>query len=124
MKPKNLFFIIILIMTAGGFPLALAGASPTLEFSAPTFESPYYLIHGAFEIGKERFLYKSLDINGVKPEHFLVLKNGKPVDISKPLEFGVYDIVIHYAWKAKKPYKVTLLFQFQAEKRGSPLPYI
>lgn len=116
MKPKNLVFIIIFVMTAAGPHFALAGDSPTLEFSAPTFESPYYLIQGAFEIGKERFLFKSLDINGVKSEHFLVLRDGKPADLAKPLEFGVYDIVIHYAWKAKKPYKVTLLFQFQSEK--------
>jgi hypothetical protein len=93
-------------------PALLVPAAPSaLEFSAPTFDSPYYSISGKFPIQGTPMIFKSLAINGAPAAHFLVMKEGKPADLTKALAPGNYDVIIRHAWISNKAYQVSIAFQ-------------
>jgi len=111
MKSKNLFFIIIFVLTAVSSHSAWPAAPATLEFGAPTFDSPSYSIRGQFGVQDTRMRFKSLSLNGVKPEYFQIMKDGKQADLTKALMPGLYEILVPFAWQAKKPYKIVVVYQ-------------
>jgi len=108
----NIVTSLILLMSLYANPAASHFAAPaTLEFSAPTFDSPFYSISGKFGVEDTAMVFKSMTLNGAKVERFLVMKEGKPADLTKALAPGLYEIIIHCAWQAKKPYKAAVLYQ-------------
>ncbi len=103
---------LLILMSFYANPAVSHFAAPaTLEFDAPTFDSPFYSISGKFGVEDTAMVFKSLTLNGAKAEHLLVMKEGKPADLTKALAPGLYEILIRYAWQAKKPYKVSVLYQ-------------
>jgi len=90
-----------------------------LEFQAPTAGHPAYLIKATFKVEGKAFRFLNIDLpRGNSYRDVLVLKNGRPADISKNLEPGVHEIVIRYAWKSGRPYQA-YLHGLEDEAEGS-----
>jgi len=122
MKLKAFFipgFFWILIIALPGTPYAQSG----LDFGSPSFESPDYLIRFSLEVKADRMLISDLQINGLRALHFVVLKNGKFIDLSKPLETGVYDFRIHFAWKGNTAYKAILIYRLENSEESKNLDW-
>jgi len=86
-----------------------AASAQNLEFLAPTADHPAYLIKAKFEVKGKIFHFIDVDMSRGNPYgDVLVLKNGKPADVSKNLEPGAYEIVLRYAWKSGLSYKAFL----------------
>lgn len=103
----------------------LAAASPAasdpakLEFSAPSPESPFFRIIGSFALEKGTASIASLALNGSSVGAYLVFRSGKPVDTAKPLAPGIYDIVLTYAWRSAKNYKLDLVYREDTASAGA-----
>ena len=102
---KKVIFLAIVFLLAGW----LQGYN--LEFQFPSLEKTCYRISLQYEVKKQNILLKEVQLNGKKIENTFVFKQGKRVDLSKPLEKGIYDIQLDYAWKNKTLYKIILLYQ-------------
>ncbi len=101
----------LLCLSLGGPADAPMGAE-RLQFLAPSIEAPYYRIQFALEVKPERAVaIKELQLNGIKTGPFLVFKNGKNIPQSKPLESGLYTVVLDYAWLGGKRYDLKLVVQ-------------
>jgi hypothetical protein len=83
-------------------------AQAKLDFVSPRFESPDYLVHFPLEVKDDKLLITDIQINGLSASHIVVLKGTKPADLAKPLDPGLYDVKLHYAWKGNASYRVTL----------------
>jgi hypothetical protein len=100
---------------------AMAAKAPALDFHAPSFQEPYYRIHFRFEVKGEKVLLKDISLNGTKVAPYLVFSQGKKVEPGTPLEKGLYDILLDYAWSAGKSYVASL--QYLTEGRQKPAKY-
>ena len=99
---------------AAGAPATPAPASSKpapLAFDAPSYASPYFGIHAPFGIENDKTLFKSVTINGTATDQFLLLKDGRPADLAKPLKPGDYDIVLNFAWRSAAPYKAAAILR-------------
>jgi hypothetical protein len=107
-RPFPLFLLpAVCVLSALAAGAAAAGSKPApLAFNAPIYATPYYEIHAAFGIEDRKTLFKSVTINGAATDQFLLLKDGKPADLSKTLPPGNYDLVLSYAWRPETAYKV------------------
>ncbi len=120
----------ILLLAAAG-PWVLAGPGPAacpppagrpaLEFLAPRPEEPVYRVRFPFEVKKERVEVKDLSLNGTSVRSFLVFATGKPIASGAPLERGLYDVVLDYAWSSGKNY--TAIVQYLPEAKAKPERY-
>lgn len=111
MKKSAVLMFFILTMFCVQPALSHFAAPAALEFGAPTFDSPYYSISGKFPVQGTSMIFKSLMLNGAPAAHFLVMKDGKPADLTKALAAGNYDFLIRHAWISKKAYQVSIVFQ-------------
>jgi hypothetical protein len=100
MKKQALFLIFLI-----GKGLA---AGDELKFQAPNFTDPYFRLIFQWESKAENLHIKDLYLNGKKQDNFFLFQKGINVDISKPLNPGIYDIHIDYAWKNNKKYKIAM----------------
>jgi len=97
-----------------------------LEFQSPSFNYTQYRITFQFEVKKEKILFQELLLNDKKFDYFFVLSKGKQVDLSKPLDTGMYDFFLDYAWKSSTKYRATLHYRLEnseeaknEEKKGT-----
>ena len=81
-----------------------------LEFQSPSFKYPYYRISFQFEVKKDKASFQGIEMNDEKFDNFVVFSGGKRVDVSKPLEIGIYDVFLDYAWKNDTKYRVSLSY--------------
>lgn len=101
---KKRIFLILFLFLSG----CLLGSK--LEFQSPNFKEPFYRINFRCEIKKDNTVIKEIQLNGGKWDNFLVFKQGKRIDLSKPLEKGTYDFFFDYAWRSKEKYKIALFY--------------
>ncbi len=97
-----------------------AAAPANLIFRAPTLDEPSFRLQFPFEVTAAKLQVKEMLLNGEKTGQFLIFKDGKNVPAGNPLEKGVYDIVIDYAWAGGKSYRITLVSQ---PENSPPQPY-
>jgi hypothetical protein len=121
MKTKLVALLFLCFAAAAS---AAAAEPAKLEFNAPTMETPSYRIIGSFALEKGTALIDRLVLNGSPAGPYLVFRSGKPVDITKPLPPGIYDVVLTYAWRSGKAYKLELVYRDDtasagAERRGA-----
>jgi len=97
-----------------------------LQFQSPSFNYPQYRITFQFEVKKEKILFQELLLNDKKFDYFFVLSGGKQVDLSKPLDTGMYDFFLDYAWKSSTKYRTTIHYRLEnseeaknEEKKGT-----
>jgi hypothetical protein len=90
-----------------------------LEFTAPSQESPFYRISGSFALDKGTASIAGLVLNGGPVGSYLVFRSGRPVDVAKPLPPGIYDIVLTYAWRSGKTYKLDLVYREDTASAGA-----
>jgi hypothetical protein len=116
---KTIFIILFLLVTGWLF-------GNGLEFQSPSFNYPQYRISFQFEVKKEKILFQELLLNDKEFDNFFVLSEGKQVDLSKPLDAGMYDFFLDYAWKSDIKYKTTLHYRIEdseevkkEEKKGN-----
>jgi len=83
-------------------------AEGQLEFVAPTVDAPYYLIRASFEIPGPEISFNGVKLNDTEFLDFALLKDGKPVDTSKLVGPGRYEIVLRHAWVPNAPYHVSI----------------
>jgi hypothetical protein len=97
-------------------PLFLAGllSASTLDFHAPSFDEPYYLVRLPFEVKEGKVLIREILINGEKVGECLIFKQAKNVPLTAPLEKGTYDVILDYAWAGGKDYRVEVVSQREA----------
>lgn len=107
-----LFFCSLVILCPG-----VQYAQAKLDFDSPRFESPDYLIHFSLEVKNDKLLITDIQINGLKAPHVVVLKGTKPADLAKPLDPGIYDVRLHYAWKENASYKATLFYKLENSEK-------
>jgi len=91
------------------FPVLLAGAD--LRFEAPSLDSPRYAIRLTFEVQTVPVTIKEVRLDGTVFDSPLLFRSGAGVDRSAALEPGTYDIVLDYAWAAKKRYQTAVVYQ-------------
>ena len=84
-----------------------AGAG--VRFVAPTVEDPRYAIRLAYEVKTGPVTVSEVRLNGAPFASALFFRDGRPVDRSKPLGPGSYDIVLGHAWASGKKYTVSLV---------------
>jgi len=118
MKTQTIVLIILVILC----PAALS-AQAKLDFISPSFESPDYQVRFSLEVKNEKILFQEIAINGSTPGHVLVFKNGKLVDLAKPLAVGFYDVTLRYAWKGGHLYKVRILAKPENSEATKPLEW-
>ncbi len=103
MKRSALAILVLVI----GLPAAIVAAD--VRFAAPTWEAPRYEIRLPFEVAKTPVTVKEVLLDGARVESFRVFRAGKLADIAKPLDKGVYEIVLDHAWASAKRYAFTVL---------------
>jgi len=94
--------------------VAAAGAQAfgtQLRFESPAFDRPNYAIRLTFEVKSRPAALIEVRLNGAPLGPALIFKDGKPVDRAKPLDPGLYDILLDYAWASAKAYTVTVVQQ-------------
>ncbi|MEW5901583.1 MAG: hypothetical protein AB1715_09000, partial [Acidobacteriota bacterium] len=101
-KPCLVFLLAVFFSGTHAAPPA------TLKFHAPNFNEPFYRIHVPLEVKGEKIQVRELLLKGVRAGSFLIFKQGKPVAADTPLEEGVYDIVLDYAWTGGKDYELSV----------------
>jgi hypothetical protein len=111
---KKSSFLAILIL---GSSLVTSAATTKLDFVSPTFDSPRFQVHFAFEVKQEKLVFTDLIINGQRWAGLLVFKDGKRAGLEKPLGVGKYDFVLDYAWLNKGRYKVVLSCQAEGSQK-------
>jgi hypothetical protein len=116
-------FILLFSYSAGarGFFICLAAlwiasslvSSPAerLKFHSPSFDEPTYRIEFPFQVKGDKVLIKNLELNATEAKHFLVIKDGKNIAPSTPIEEGFYIFVIDYAWAGGRSYRAKLTYQ-------------
>lgn len=82
---------------------------PDVRFVAPSWGSPSYEIRVPFEVSRAPLTVTEVRLEGAPSESFRVLRAGKPVDLSKPLEEDIYELVLDHAWSSGRPYAVSIL---------------
>jgi len=107
-----LFFCSLVILCPG-----VQYAQAKLDFDSPRFESPDYLVYFSLEVKNDKLLITDIQINGLKAPHVIVLKGKKPADPAKPLDPGVYDVRLYYAWKGNASYKATLFTKLENSEK-------
>ena len=90
---------------------APAAKPDPLTFAAPSYDSPSFEIHAPFVVEGPKPLFKSASLNGTATSSFLLLKDGKVLDLARPLPPGGYDFVLNFAWKPKTGYRFAAVFQ-------------
>ncbi len=80
------------------------------RFQSPSFEVPYYRITVPLEMRQEKSVIQGLKINGKKWETFFLIKEGKHIDFSKPIEKGAYILSVDFGWQNNKRYKIFLSY--------------
>jgi hypothetical protein len=111
---KRALFALAFAAVLASAPAMTSGlpAKPApLAFSAPSYASPYFEIHAPFAIETAKVLFKSVTLNGTATDQFLLLKDGKPVDLARTLAPGDYDLVLNFAWRPAAPYKASAILQ-------------
>jgi len=104
--------VLMMCWTAGFAAARPPAAEPAkLEFSAPSPEAPFYRIVGSFGLEKGTAVIAGLTLNGGPAGPYQVLRSARPVDLSKPLAPGIYGIVLTYAWRSGKTYKLDLQYR-------------
>jgi len=96
-------FLVILAAAATAAP----GAG--LRFESPTFENPRYAIRLVHMIETGPVTVSEVRLNGAPFATVLIFRDGRPVDRSKPLGPGSYDVVLDHAWASGKKYTVSLV---------------
>jgi hypothetical protein len=96
-----------ILVLAVGLPAAVVAAD--VRFAAPTWEAPRYEIRLPFEVAKAPVTVKEVLLDGARVESFRVFRAGKLADIAKPLDKGVYEIVLDHAWVSAKRYAFSVL---------------
>ncbi len=104
-----------------GLPAVLAAAE--LRFEAPSFESPRYAIRVTVEFKTAPITVKQVLLNGIPFEAALLFHSGKLSDRAKALGPGTYELLLDYAWTAKKKYAVTLVTQAKNSTRTRTIDY-
>jgi hypothetical protein len=84
-------------------------AAAGIRFTAPTFEDARYAIRLAYEVKAGPVTVSEIRLNGAPFAQALIFKDGRPVDRTKPLGPGTYDIVLGHAWATGKKYTVSLV---------------
>ncbi len=109
---KAVFALALALLVIGPATPALAGSRPApipLTFQAPTPAEPFYFIKAGFEAKGPAFHIFDVDIPERNPwPDVQVLQNGKPVDSSKSLAPGAYEVRLRYAWRPKTAYRAFL----------------
>jgi hypothetical protein len=95
------------LIILAGLPAALPGAP--LRFEAPTFDNPGYAIRLTLDVHSRPFMLKEIRLNGTPFAAAFVFRDGKPVDKSKPLDQGTFEVKLDYAWASGKKYTVSVL---------------
>ncbi len=110
MKTKMLG--VLMLCLAAGFSAARPPAAEPakLEFAAPTPENPFYRIGASFAQEKGTASIVRVTLNGGPAGPYMLLRSGKPIDASKPLPPGFYDLAFDYAWISGKTYKLEVAY--------------
>jgi hypothetical protein len=106
------FTVFLLFLFIGGW---LSAA--TLNFQAPSFDEPHYRIQFRYEVKAERISVQEIRLNGEKLSSVFIFKEGKDVPPTTPLEKGIYDFVLDYAWAGGKSYQISLIFQPENQRK-------
>lgn len=118
----------VLSATAGGgaiqssqVHLAARVAPLRLSFQAPTPADPVYLIKAPFEVKGRIFRIIDVDLPQGSPwPDVQILRDGKPVDASKNLDPGAYEVRLRYAWRPNTRYQACL-HVIEDEREGAKL---
>jgi hypothetical protein len=86
----------------------------SLSFQTPTWDHPKYEVRASLEITGRPFIFEALTLGSISPRPFFIMKGGKPADLTKPLEPGLYEVVIPWAWKSGREFGIQI--DFQGEK--------
>jgi len=87
---------------------AAPAAAADIRFLAPSWDFPAYQIRVPFEVTATPLTVTAVLLDGARAE-FRIFRDGKPADISKPLEKGAYEIVLDHAWSSGKRYALAVL---------------
>ncbi len=90
---------------------ATSAAGAGLRFGAPTFEDPRYTIRMAFDVEAGPAKVAEVRLNGALFPSALLFQDGRPVDRSKALEPGSYEVVLGHAWASGKKHTVGLVLE-------------
>ncbi|MDH4197307.1 MAG: hypothetical protein OEW05_07875 [Candidatus Aminicenantes bacterium] len=88
-----------------------------VKFLAPTVEAARFGLAATFDIPPGNPQFKGLRLNGQPFVRFQAFRNGKTVDLAKPLAAGPLDFLLDYAWSGAKKYVVTVLYQLKEKER-------
>lgn len=114
-KRRTLCLLVLIAAAAGSAALgaasALAAPKPAaLYFEVPDFETPQYSIRLVWQVAKEPAVFQGVTLNDIKIEPLFVFRDGKSVDLAKPLAPGSYRVVLDYAWASGKTYRAALKY--------------
>ncbi len=114
-KRRALCLLVLIAAVAGsgilGGAAAFAAPKPgLLYFEVPGFDTPSYSIRLVWQVAKEAAVLQGVTLNGVKFEPLLVFREGKAVDLAKPMAPGSYRIVMNHAWASGRTYRAALKY--------------
>lgn len=110
-----------LALILAGLPAALLAEG--LIFDPPTFESPRYAIRVTFSAKTGPLTLDEVRLNGTAIDAALFFQGGVLADKSKPLPAGSYDIILPFAWAAKRKYAVTVAYRAMGSSRARTAEY-
>jgi hypothetical protein len=105
---RKLILLILGTALLGAAPETLRSAEGLLEFVAPNVDSPFYIIRAPFEFQGPEISFNGVKLNDKDFVDFSLLKDGKPVDTSKPVAPGKYTLVLRHAWAPNAPYHISV----------------
>jgi len=88
-----------------------AAPGPQLRFESPTFDQPRYAIRLDLEVKAQPATVMEVRLNGLTTSPSFIFHQGKLMDRAKPLDPGLYEVVLDHAWAPGKAYTVTILHQ-------------
>ncbi len=110
-----------LALILAGWPAGLLAEG--LRFDSPTFESPRYAVRLTFSTKAGPVTLEEVRLNGTAFAAALFFQAGVLADRSKPLAAGSYDVVLPYAWAAKKKYAVSVAYRAKGSSRTRTADY-
>ena len=101
--------------------LTAVAAFGQVKFAAPTFEAPRFAITVDFDVPPGDPQFKGINLNGLAVAKLLAFRNGRTVDLAKPLASGPLEFVLDHAWSGTKKYTVAVLYGLKGKDRRKEL---
>jgi len=97
--------------------LTALAAFGQVKFVTPTIDEARFGLIVPFDVPPGNAQFKGLNLNGQPFTKFQAFRDGRTIDLGKPLAAGAMDFVLHYAWSGAKKYAITVLYLVKEKER-------